>query len=119
MDLEKEYGNWNVQRRLFWSGAQKVLHSELSNLDFNIAALQETWLESGIQKFDNFALFNSGLESKKHEFGCDFYVSGELLKYDKDFKIITKRICCLRLKAKWFSCTQINVPEPTNEITEG
>ena len=27
----------------------------------------------------------------------------------KDFKIINERICCLRLKAKWFSCTLINV----------
>jgi len=41
-------GMWNV-RSLFWSGALKLLHNELSNLDFNIAAIQETWLESGIQ----------------------------------------------------------------------
>ena len=72
-------------------------------------------MESGIQKFDNFALFNSGLEHKKQEFGCSFYVSGEFLKYIKDFKIINERICCLRLKAKWFSCTPINVRAPTNE----
>jgi len=64
-------GTWNV-RSLFWSGALKVLHNEMSNLDFDVVALQETRLESGIQKFDNFALFNSGLESKKHEFGCSF-----------------------------------------------
>ena len=51
-------GMWNV-RSLFWSGALKVLHNELSNLDFNVVALQETQLESGIQKFDNFALFSS------------------------------------------------------------
>jgi len=42
-----------------------VLHNELSNLDLDVAALQETQLESGIQKVDNFALFNSRLESKK------------------------------------------------------
>ena len=66
-------GTWNV-RSLFWSGALKVLHNELSNLDFNVVVLQETRTESGIQKSD---LFNSGLESKKHEFGCGFYVSGE------------------------------------------
>jgi len=48
--------------------------------------LQKTWLESGIQKFDNFALFNSGLGSKKHEFGCGFYVNGEFLKCVNDFK---------------------------------
>jgi len=75
-------------------------------------------LESGIQKFDNFVLFNSGLESKKCEFGCSFYVCGEFLKYVKDFKIINERICCLRLKAKWFLCTLINVSAPTNEKTE-
>jgi hypothetical protein len=58
-------------------------------------------LESDIQKFDNFVLFNNGSESKKYEFGCSFYVSGEFLKYVKDFKITNERICWLRLKAKW------------------
>jgi len=60
-------GTWNV-RSPFWSGALKVPHNELSNLDFDMVALQETRLESGIQKFDNFALFSSGLESKQHDF---------------------------------------------------
>jgi len=36
-----------------------VLHNELSKLHFNVVELQETRLESGIQKFDNFPLFNS------------------------------------------------------------
>ena len=49
-----------------------MLHNKLSNLDFDVVALQETRLESGIQKFDNCAIFNSGLENKKHEFGCGF-----------------------------------------------
>jgi len=66
MDFEKEYENWNVERSIFWSGARKMLHNELSNLYFNIVALQETPLEIGIQKFDNFALFNSELKSKKN-----------------------------------------------------
>ena len=34
-------GMWNV-RSLFWPGALKVLHNELSNLDFDAVALQET-----------------------------------------------------------------------------
>ena len=97
-------GTWNV-RSLFWSGALKILHNALLEVDYDIAALQETSLGSGIQKFDNFALFNSGSESKKHEFGCGFYVRGEFLKYVEDFKIINERICYLRLKAKWFCCT--------------
>jgi len=75
---------------IFGSGVRKVPHNELSNLDFDIVELQETRLESGIQKFENFVLFDSGLESKKHEFDCGFYVSGEFLKYVKDFKIINK-----------------------------
>ena len=95
-----------------------MLHNELSNLEFDAIALQETRLDSGIQIFDNFALFNSGLESKKHEFVCGFYISAEFLKSVKDFKIINERICCLRLKAKWFSCTLINVHAPTNKKTE-
>ena len=105
---------WNV-RSLFCQEPLKVLPNELSQLDFNVAVLLETWLESGIQKFDNYALFSSRLESKKHEFVCNFYASGEFLKYVKDFKIINERICCLRLKAKWFSYTLINVHAPTNE----
>jgi exonuclease III len=64
-------GTWNV-RRLFWSGAQKVVHNVLSNLDFDVVALQETRMESCIQQFDNFTVFNSGSESKKREFGCGF-----------------------------------------------
>jgi exonuclease III len=83
-------GTWNV-RSLLWPGALKVLRNELSKSDFDIIVLQENRLECGIQKFDNFALFNSGLERKKHEFGCGFYVSGEFLKYVKDFKIINER----------------------------
>jgi hypothetical protein len=87
MYLKKVYENWNVDCK-----KPILVHNELSNLDFDVVALRETRLESGIQKFDNFALFNSELESKKYEFGCGFYVSGEFLKYVKDFKIITERI---------------------------
>ena len=57
-------GIWNV-RSLFWSGAPTVLHNELSKLDSDLVALQETALERGIQKFDKFTFFNSGSESKK------------------------------------------------------
>jgi len=110
-------GTRNV-RSLFWSEALKVPHNELLKLDFDVVTLQETPFGSGTQKFDNSTLFNSGLESKKHEYGCGFYVRGEFLKYIKDFKIINERICYLRLKAKWFSCTLINVHAPTNEKME-
>ena len=34
-------GTWNV-RSLFWSGVLKVLHNELSKLDLDVVALQET-----------------------------------------------------------------------------
>jgi len=36
----------------------------------------------------------------------------------KDFKATNERLCWLRLKAKWFSCTLINVHAPTNEKPE-
>jgi exonuclease III len=58
-------GTWNVCS-LFCSGALKMLNYKFSNLDFDVVVLQETRLEIGIKKFDNFALFNSGLESKKN-----------------------------------------------------
>jgi hypothetical protein len=47
-----------------------------------------------------------------------FYVRGEFLKYVQDFKIINERICYLRLKAKWFTYTLINVRAPTNKTME-
>ena len=81
--------------------------------------MQETRLESGIQKFETFTLFNSGLKNKKLEFGCGIYVTGEFLNFIKDFKIINERICYLRLKTKWFSCSLINVHAPTNEKNRG
>jgi len=34
-------GTWNV-RSLFWSAALKVLHNELSKVDSDVVALQET-----------------------------------------------------------------------------
>jgi plasmid rolling circle replication initiator protein Rep len=110
-------GKWNV-RSLLWPGVLEVLHNELSNRDFGVVALQEIWLESGNKKFDNLTIFNSGLENKKHEFGWRFYVKGEFLKYVKDFIIMNERLCWLRLKAKRFSCTLINVNTPTNEKME-
>jgi hypothetical protein len=57
-------------------------------------------------------------KAKKHEFPCRFHVRGEFLKYVKGFKNINERICYWRLKAKWFSCTLINVHAPTNKKTE-
>jgi len=56
-------------------------------------------LESDIKKFYNFALFDSGLDSKKLEFVCGFYVSGEFLKYVKDFGIINERIWVFEIKS--------------------
>jgi len=70
MDVEKEHEYWNMEcEKLIWSGALKVHHNELSKLGFDVVALQETRLGSGIQKFDNFTLFISGSESKICEFG--------------------------------------------------
>jgi hypothetical protein len=45
-------------------------------------------------------------------------LKGEFLRYVKDFKAINKRLCWLRLKAKWFSCTLINVHVQTNKKTK-
>ena len=42
----------------------------------------------------------------------------EFKNYFKNFIIINERICCLRLKAKWFSCTLVNVHATTNESPE-
>ena len=99
-----------------------MLHFDVYCLLETSAGLQHSLVCSlgdlRIQKFGNFTLFNSRSKSKRHEFGCRFYVRGEFLKYVKDFKIINERICYLRLREKWFSCIVINVHAPTNEKME-
>jgi hypothetical protein len=72
---ENEYWNVGCEELIL----VRVLHSELSKLDFDVVALQGTQLGGGTQKFDNFTFFNSGSESKKHEFGCGFYVRENFL----------------------------------------
>jgi hypothetical protein len=52
-------------------------------------------MESGIQKFDNFTLFNSKSEKKWMQILCKRF-----LKYVKDFKTVIERIFYLRLKDK-------------------
>jgi len=114
MDMEMEHEYWKME-----CGKLILVRSNKStSKDFDMVALHEIRLGSAIQKFDNFALFNNRAESKKHEFGCIFYVRGEFLKYAKDFKIINERIYYFRLTDKWFSCTFIKVHALTNEKTE-
>jgi hypothetical protein len=50
-------GRWILEHSLFWSEALKVIRNELSKIDFDLVALQEAWLGSGVQKFDNFTFF--------------------------------------------------------------
>jgi len=48
--LEKENEYWNMEcEKLILARSTEVPHNELSKLDFDIVALQETELESGIQ----------------------------------------------------------------------
>ena len=47
-----------------------------------------------------------------------FLCKWRIFKYVKGFKIINERICCLRLKAKWFSGTLVNVHAPTSKKME-
>jgi hypothetical protein len=72
------------------------------------------------KKSYNFTLLNSGSErkKKKHQFGCKFNAKGEFLKYLKEFKIINERMFYLKLKAKWFACTLINVQAPKEKKEE-
>jgi len=97
--VEKEHEYWNMKCvKLILVMSTILFYNELSKLALT--------------------LFNSRSVSKKHEFGCRFYVRCEFLKYVKDFKIINERICYLRLKAKWFSCTLINTRAKTNKKME-
>ena len=111
-------GTWNV-RSLYWPGALNTLHQELTKLSFDIVAIQETRLgESGMQKYEEFTIFNSGPKDNKHELGVGFYVRNSLLEYIEDFKMINERVCYLQIKSRWFNSTLINVHAPTNDKPE-
>ena len=78
MDVENEHKYWNMEcEKPILVRSTKTFHNELSQLQSDVVALQETRLESFTQKLDNFTLFNTGSESKKHGYGCRFYVRGE------------------------------------------
>jgi len=51
-------GTWKV-RSLFWSGALKVLHNELSYLDFDVVVLQETVLLLVVQIWFDIIVFST------------------------------------------------------------
>jgi hypothetical protein len=74
-------GIWYV-RNLFWSGALTVLYNELSELDFDIVALQDNQWKV---VYKNLMLHYLRVDQKekkrkRHEFGCGFYVRGEFFK---------------------------------------
>ena len=93
-------GTWNV-RSLYWTGALNALHQELSKLNFDTVAIQETRIgKSGIQKYEEFTIFNSGSKDIKHELSVGFYVRNGRLEYIEDFKMINERVCYLKIKSR-------------------
>ncbi|CAL1685092.1 unnamed protein product [Lasius platythorax] len=106
-------GTWNT-RSLYRSEALEELTREIQARRVNVLAVQETrWTGSGTKDTQTHSIFYSG--GDKHELGVAFIVEKCTKENVLDFKAISKRICLLRLRTKFFNLSIINVHAETED----
>lgn len=107
------FGTWNV-RSLLKPGAFQQMIDELVKYQVKITALQEIrWPEGGTLETPKGILFYS--PARKGEFGVGFMVLKEIRAAVMNFQAVNERICVLRVKARRFNITFINLHAPTEE----
>ena len=114
-NMEFEFGSWNV-RTLNKPGGQRNLLSELTRYKIRIAAIQETkWLGSEIRDTKTHTILQSGKTHGSKELGVAFIVDKGIKANILDFQPVNERMCKLRIAAKFFNITIINVHCPTED----
>jgi hypothetical protein len=114
--LELNIGTWNVHS-LYRVGALKMLINQFSSYKADTVALQKIcWNGSGILEKQDCTLLYS-CDNKDHILGSGFLVSKRIKHLIIDFKIITPRICTLRIRGKYFNYSFVNGHAPT-EISD-
>lgn len=105
---------WNV-RTLYTAGGLRILESIGNKYKADLIALQEIrWTGEGVLHKKNFDLFYS-CDKKNHLLGTGFLVGRKLKPNILDFKAISPRMCVIRLKAKFFNISIVNIHAPTEE----
>lgn len=108
---ELKFATWNV-RTLLRPGALEELKEEAIKYNIDLIALQEVrWPTSGFIEQRSHSLFHT--EAKGGVFGNGFLISKKLRNQIIDFKPVSETICKLRLRAKFYNISIVNVHAPT------
>jgi len=109
---------WNV-RTLAQSGKLKELTHEMERYNWHIVGLCEArWLHSGVfQTDEGHAFYYSGQENKRAN-GVGFLVNKSIKNTILGCQPITDRLMTIRLHAKLFNITIIQVYAPTSDYTD-
>ncbi|XP_023313012.1 uncharacterized protein LOC111693104 [Anoplophora glabripennis] len=110
-------GTWNV-RGTFEEGKLKHIVNELKKGNFDAVALQETkQLGELVMEIGGYIFINSG--GKDRLLGIGFLVRKELKELVVQYKLVSNRICLLRLREKYQKITFLNIHAPHEEADLG
>ncbi|XP_023313011.1 craniofacial development protein 2-like [Anoplophora glabripennis] len=110
-------GTWNV-RGTFEEGKLKHIVNELKKGNFDAVALQETkQLGELVMEIGGYIFINSG--GKDRLLGTGFLVRKELKELVVQYKLVSNRICLLRLRGKYQKITFLNIHAPHEEADLG
>lgn len=103
---------WNV-RTLLATGKMQEIGLELKRYNIDIAAIQEVrWEGQGNITKKHFTMFYSG-GKKQGKYGVAFLILGNTRNKVIDFKPINERLAYIRIEAKPFNISILNVYAPT------
>jgi exonuclease III len=108
---------WNVLT-LYRPGPLKMLIEQLKEYNVDTTAIQEVrWTGTGVLEKKECTVFYS-CSNSKHEFGTGFIVVKKVKHLVINFIPVNKRVSCLHIRGKLFSCSLINVQAPSADKTE-
>jgi exonuclease III len=110
-------GTWNTST-LYRIGALRSLLETVDSYRIDILALQEMrWVGQGTLEKRSHIVFYS-CNNREHSDGVGFVVSKRLKCLVIDFEAVNSRICCIRIKGKFFNYSFINAHAPTEDKLE-
>ena len=105
-------GTWNV-RSLYKTGGLAQLIREMRNYDLQILGISEMrWTGGGMMSSEGVTVLHSG--GLKHEREVGVLLNGEASGSLLGWEAVSDRILTVRLQARFFNTTIIQVYAPTN-----
>jgi exonuclease III len=117
--LELRAGIWNV-RNLFGNvGALQTLTKVVEKYNVKVIVLQETrWPGVGSVTSGSMVFMYGGNENNKHENGVGFLIHKSIMPQIKQFIVVNKRICYIRINMKHHDWIIICTYAPTETADE-